>query len=83
MPLSRDRRVERKPSSRKMPDRHEGATALASMAAWGSRSQAEHCRDSLAGDSWDHRSCQSLSDIRADLFDIVESAAIAQSLPSA
>lgn len=41
--------------------------------------QVVYCGDDLAGDSWDHRSWQDLSDVREDLFDLAASAAVALS----
>ena len=57
------------------------AAALAAVAAFRGvpLAQVVYCGDDLAGDSWDHRSWQSLSDVREDLFDIAASAAIALS----
>jgi uridine phosphorylase len=61
------------------------AAALAAVAAFRGvpLAQVVYCGDDLAGDSWDHRSWQSLSDVREDLFDIAASAAIALSRLSA
>jgi hypothetical protein len=57
------------------------AAALAAVAAFRGvpLAQVVYCGDDLAGDSWDHHSWQSLSDVREDLFDIAASAAIALS----
>lgn len=55
------------------------AAALAAVARFRGvpLAQVVYCGDDLAGDSWDHRSWQSLSDVREDLFDLAASAAIA------
>jgi len=60
------------------------AAALAAVAAFRGvpLAQAVYCGDDLAGDSWDHRSWQNLSDVREDLFDLAASAAIALSRES-
>lgn len=57
------------------------AAALAAVAAFrGVRlAQVVYCGDDLAGDSWEHRSWQNLSDVREDLFDLAASAAVALS----
>ena len=55
------------------------ASALAAVAAFrGVRlAQVVYCGDDLAGEVWDHRDWQSLSDVREDLFDLAASAALA------
>ena len=55
------------------------AAALAAVAAFRSvpLAQVLYCGDDLAGDSWDHRSWQSLADVREDLFDLTAAAALA------
>lgn len=55
------------------------ASALAAVAAFrGVRlAQVVYCGDDLTGESWDHRSWQSLSDVREDLFDLAATAALA------
>jgi uridine phosphorylase len=55
------------------------ASALAAVAAFRgvSLAQVVYCGDDLAGESWDHRSWQSLSDVREDLFDLAATAALA------
>lgn len=57
------------------------AAALAAVAAFRGvpLAQVVYCGDDLAGDSWDERSWQSLSDVRDGLFDLAASAAIALS----
>ena len=61
------------------------AAALAAVASFRGvpLAQVVYCGDDLAGDSWDHRSWQSLSHLRDDLFDLAASAAIARSRESA
>ncbi|RZU50849.1 phosphorylase superfamily protein [Krasilnikovia cinnamomea] len=61
------------------------AAALAAVARFRGvpLAQVVYCGDDLAGDSWDHRSWQNLSDVREDLFDLAASAAIALSRASA
>ncbi|MET1134245.1 MAG: nucleoside phosphorylase [Aeromicrobium sp.] len=39
--------------------------------------QVVYCGDDLSGTTWDHRSWQSLSDVREDLFDLAATAALA------
>ncbi|WP_088317697.1 nucleoside phosphorylase [Kineosporia sp. R_H_3] len=55
------------------------AAALAAVARFRGvpLAQVVYCGDDLAGDEWDHRSWQDLSDVREDLFDLAASAAIA------
>ncbi len=55
------------------------AAALAAVAQFRGvpLAQVVYCGDDLAGDSWDHRSWQKLSDVRGSLFDLAASAAIA------
>lgn len=55
------------------------AAALAAVARFrGVRlAQVVYCGDDLSGSSWNHRSWQSLSDVREDLFDITATAALA------
>jgi uridine phosphorylase len=55
------------------------AAALAAIARFRGvpLAQVVYCGDDLAGSSWDHRSWQSLSDVREDLFDISATAALA------
>jgi len=55
------------------------ASALAAVAAFRGvpLAQVVYCGDDLAGESWDHRSWQSLSDVREDLFDLAATAALA------
>ena len=57
------------------------AAALAAVARFRGvpLAQVVYCGDDLAGESWDHRSWQSLSDVREDLFDLAASAALALS----
>lgn len=54
------------------------AAALAAIARFrGVRlAQVVYCGDDLSGSSWDHRSWQSLSDVREDLFDLTATAAL-------
>ncbi|HQY15856.1 MAG TPA: nucleoside phosphorylase [Ilumatobacteraceae bacterium] len=54
------------------------ASALAAIASFRRvpLAQVVYCGDDLAGDSWDHRSWQDLSDVREDLFDLAASAAV-------
>jgi uridine phosphorylase len=61
------------------------ASALAAVAAFRGvpLAQVVYCGDDLAGESWDHRSWQSLADIRNGLFDLTASAAISLSRASA
>jgi hypothetical protein len=61
-----------------MPDRRDGGAALAAIASFRRvpLAQVVYCGDDLAGDSWDHRSWQDLSDVREDLFDLAASAAV-------
>lgn len=55
------------------------ASALAAIARFRGvpLAQVVYCGDDLSGSSWDHRSWQSLSDVREDLFDIAGTAALA------
>lgn len=55
------------------------ASALAAVAAFrGVRlAQVVYCGDDLAGESWDHRSWQRLTDLREDLFSLAATAALA------
>ncbi len=55
------------------------ASALAAVAAFrGVRlAQVVYCGDDLAGESWDHRSWQTVSDVREDLVDLAATAALA------
>jgi uridine phosphorylase len=55
------------------------ASALAAVASFRGvpLAQVVYCGDDLSGSSWDHRSWQSLSDVREDLFDLAASAALA------
>lgn len=55
------------------------AAALAAVARFrGVRlAQVVYCGDDLSGSSWDHRSWNSLSDVREDLFDLAGTAALA------
>jgi uridine phosphorylase len=55
------------------------AAALAAIARFrGVRlAQVVYCGDDLSGSSWDHRSWQSLSDVREELFHITATAALA------
>jgi uridine phosphorylase len=55
------------------------AAALAAVAAFRGvpLAQVVYCGDDLAGESWDHRAWQSLTDVRADLVDLAASAALA------
>ncbi|MBZ5737187.1 nucleoside phosphorylase [Nocardioides mangrovi] len=55
------------------------ASALAAVAAFRRvpLAQVVYCGDDLSGESWDHRSWQTLSDVREDLFDLAASAALA------
>lgn len=55
------------------------ASALAAVAAFrGVRlAQVVYCGDDLAGEAWDHRSWQTVSDVREDLFDLAATAALA------
>jgi uridine phosphorylase len=55
------------------------AAALAAIARFRNvpLAQVVYCGDDLAGESWDHRSWQSLSDVREDLFDLAATAALA------
>jgi uridine phosphorylase len=55
------------------------ASALAAVAAFRGvpLAQVVYCGDDLAGESWDHRSWQTLSDVREDLFDLAATAALA------
>ncbi len=55
------------------------ASALAAVAAFRGvpLAQVVYCGDDLAGDSWDHRSWQSVADVREDLFDLSATAALA------
>lgn len=55
------------------------AAALAAVARFRDvrLAQVVYCGDDLSGSSWDHRSWQSRSDIREDLFDITATAALA------
>jgi len=57
------------------------AAALAAVASFRNvpLAQIVYCGDDLAGDTWDHRSWQNLSDVREDLFDLAASAAVALS----
>lgn len=57
------------------------ASALAAVARFRDvrLAQVVYCGDDLAGDTWDHRSWQSLSDVREDLFDLAASAAVSLS----
>ena len=56
-----------------------GASALAAVAALRGvpLAQVVYCGDDLARHSWDHRSWQSVADVRADLFDLSATAALA------
>lgn len=55
------------------------AAALAAVAAFRRvpLAQVVYCGDDLAGESWDHRKWQSLTDVREDLFDLAATAALA------
>lgn len=57
------------------------ASALAAVAAFrGVRlAQVVYCGDDLAGESWEHRSWQSVADVREDLVDLAATAALALS----
>lgn len=54
------------------------ASALAAVAAFRGvpLAQVVYCGDDLAGESWDHRSWQTVSDVREDLFDLAATAAL-------
>jgi len=55
------------------------ASALAAVAAFRGvpLAQVVYCGDDLAGEAWDDRSWQSLSDVREHLFDLAATAALA------
>ena len=54
------------------------ASALAAVARFRQvpLAQVVYCGDDLSGESWDHRSWQTLSDVREDLFDLAATAAL-------
>lgn len=55
------------------------AAALAAIARFRGvpLAQVVYCGDDLSGSSWDHRSWQSLADVRDELFDITATAVLA------
>lgn len=58
------------------------ASALAAVAAFRGvpLAQIVYCGDDLAGESWDHRSWQSVADVREDLFTLAATSALALAL---